>query len=365
MNASEEKKKPKAEKSAPSETARANVSQDLAALLEGLPAKDPAEALPIVKALIEKGPAAVAVLVEAVGPKFGDPAGVKPAYAVHGLVHYASRPGADAERKMVAATLAKSLETAISPDLRAFVCQQLQLCGGAEEVPALAKLLGDEHLAEPATQALTAIGGELSAAALRQALTEAKGKRRATLLNALGRFRDVASAAEARKSLADADADLRTVARYALGNAGDAASADALLKAADGEPSYERTQAFDACLRLARSLGRAGNSAAAETFLRQVAEKRKTPEDVSDRCALLETLCAVLGSKAVPDMLAALASADLKYRAAAARIAVDLAASISKAEPAETKKLLGQVLGATKEESVRQAARRLLAKAGT
>ena len=335
---------------------------DLNPLLEQLPAKDPLTALPVMRQLVQGGPATVAELVNGVGERFGDPAGVKPKYALHGLVHYASRPDADAERKMVAETLAKQLAAKSSPDLKAFLCQQLQLCGSTSEVPALAGLLEDDTLCEPATQALTGIGGEAAAAALRAALPAARGKRRVTLVNALGRFRDKAAAAEVRKSLEDEDTDMRIVARYALSNMGDLASAGALLKAAEGEPSYERAQAFDACLRLARRLGESGKADEAEKILRPLAAKRTAAEDVHDRLAVLECLGAVLGAKAVSDMLAALASTDLKYRVAAARVALDLAMRLQKSEPAEADKLAGKILEATKEQAVLQQAQAMQAK---
>jgi hypothetical protein len=333
-------------------------------LLEQLPAKDPSTALPVMRQLVKGGPATVAELVNGVGERFGNPDGVKPTYALHGLVHYASRPDADAERKMVAETLAEQLAAKKSTDLKAFLCQQLQLCGGTAEVPALAGVLEDDTLCEPATQALTGIGGEAAAAALRAALPAARGKRRVTLVNALGRFRDKAAAAEVRKSVEDQDPDLRIVARYALGNMGDLASAGALLKVAEGEPNYERAQAFDACLRLARRLGESGKADEAEKILRPLAAKRTAAEEVHDRLAVLECLGAVLGAKAVSDMLAALASTNLKYRVAAARFALDLAVRLQKTDPAEAAKLAAAILDSTKEEAVRQQAQALLARSG-
>ena len=338
--------------------------EPLAALVEKLPAQDPASAEPIVKALIRGGPAVIAQLIDQVGEQFGDPGGVKATYALHGVVNYASRPGADAERKMVAETLAKALESKHSVDLKSLLCQQLQLCGRAEQVPALAGLLSDEALCEPATQALTAIGGAAAAAALRAALPKVQGKPRVTIMNALGRFRDRAAADEIRKSVAEVDPNLRLAAWYALGNLGDPASAVALAKAADGEPSFERTQATDGCLRLARRLGELGSTTEAEKILRQLLAKRKAPEEVHDRLAVLECLTKVLWGMAMPDVMAALASEDLKYRTAAARIALDLGRAIQKAQPDKAAKLLKKIVESTKEEAVRQQAERLVGEHG-
>ena len=83
---------------------------------------------------------------------------------------YASRPGADAERKVVAEALAKELAAEHSDELKTFVTRQLQLCGRVDDVPAIAELLGSDRLCEPATQALLAIGGKAAQQALKSAL---------------------------------------------------------------------------------------------------------------------------------------------------------------------------------------------------
>jgi len=301
-------------------------------------------------------------LVELVGDEFGDPQGVKPKYALHGLVHYASRPGADAQRKMVAETLAKELSGKHSDELMAFICRQLQLCGRPQEVAALAPLLTSDRLCEPATQAMLAIGGKEATAALRAALPKAKGKRVATIIKALGRLRDQESAGAIRKAVDDPDRNVRLVAWYALGNMGDAHSMSLLLTAADADAPFERIQATDACLLLGRRLAEADKTQDAEKIFRQLLEERKAPDDVNDRCAALEGLAVAIGAKAVDDVMAALDSDDVKYRVPAARTAVDLAASIRTDDPRQAEKLLKKVLEATKEQVVRQRAQLLLGK---
>ena len=150
-------------------------------IFEKIPAESYQAAQQIGKKLVAGGSAAVVELVGLVGDEFGDPKGVKPKYALHALVIYASRPGAENERKMVAQALAGQLAADHSDELKAFIVRQLQLCGQPEEVPALAGLLGDDRLCEPATQALLAIGGEGALGALRAAMPNAKGKRQVTL----------------------------------------------------------------------------------------------------------------------------------------------------------------------------------------
>ena len=346
------------------EPAKREVPKQLAELLEKIPTPDAAVVEEVFPKLAQGGPATVEKLIELVGGEFGDPQGVKPKFALHGLVHYASRPGADAQRKMVAETLAKQLTADHSDELKAFICRQLQLCGRPEEVPALAGLLGSDRLCEPATQAMLAIGGQQATAALRDALPKATGRRASTIIKALGRLMDRASAAAIRKAAGDSDRNVRLTAWYALGNMGDAASADLLLSAAETETPYERTQATDACLLLGRRLAEAGAAKDAEKVFRQLLSRRQTAEDVHDRCAALEGLAEAIGTAAVDDVLAALDSRQQKYRHPAARTAVDLARSIQKSQPQQAEKLFKKVLDATQEEAVRQQAQILLGRGG-
>jgi hypothetical protein len=131
--------------------------------------------------LLAGGTVTIKQLVGMVGREFGDPKGVKPKYAVHALVVYAARPGADNQRKMMAETLAGELHSDHSDELKAFLCRQLQWCGRPEEVPALARLLASDRLCEPATQALLAIGGDAARNAIGEALSTAEGARKRTL----------------------------------------------------------------------------------------------------------------------------------------------------------------------------------------
>ena len=157
----------------------------IAEILDKLPAQSYEEASQIGEKLISGGPDSVKRLVDMVGDEFGVPDGAKPKYALHGLVIYASRPGADRERKMVAKALAAELDAEHSDELKAFICRQLQLCAGGDEISALAHQLSSDRLCDPATQALQAIGCQGSLAALEKALSKAPGDRKATIRQAV------------------------------------------------------------------------------------------------------------------------------------------------------------------------------------
>jgi hypothetical protein len=153
--------------------------------LDKFPAQSYDEAAQLGSELIAGGAGTVKKLIEMVGDEFGAADGAKPKLALHGLVIYASRPGADEERKLVAAALANELSAEHSDELKAFLCRQLQFCARGDEIPALAELLDDDRLCEPATQVLLAIGCQGAMAALEKALPGAEGTRRATIRQAV------------------------------------------------------------------------------------------------------------------------------------------------------------------------------------
>ena len=163
----------------------AEPSKKVADVLAKLPADDYKAAGELCTALLDAGPAVIKELVNLVGDEFGDPNGAKPKYALHGLVHYASRPGAETSRAMLAETLAGELSAEHSEELKAFIVRQLQLCGRTQEIPALAKLLSSDRLCNPATQALVAIGGPAALKALRDALPTAEGPRQVAISQAV------------------------------------------------------------------------------------------------------------------------------------------------------------------------------------
>jgi len=337
---------------------------ELKSAMSRLPAADAETAAKVCAKLAAVGPGVVEALVGMVGQEFGDPNGAVPKFALHGLAVYSARPGGDKDRKKIAEALAGQLQAKHSFDLKAFIVRQLQFCGRADEVPALAKLLGDAKLCEPAAQALQAIGGEKAAIALRTALGGAKGKRRVTILNAVGRLRDKGSAAAARKSADDENTDIRLAALYALANMGDSESIAALTKAAGGKDSYDRMQATDSVLLLARRLAEQGDKAGAAAICRRLSAERKAPSDARDRCAALAVLAEVAGADAVADVMTAMDSKDTRICNPAARTAVRLARAIAKDHGDDAKKLLARVVKTAKEKATIQEAELLSASAG-
>lgn len=172
---------------------------------------------------------------------------------------------------------------------KAFLCQELQWAGGKEAAAALGKLLLDEELVEPASMALVAIRHG-AADAFRAALPAARGKCRRNIIQSLGAIKDTASADALCAVLADPDAEVRIAAGWGLSRMGDADSANALKKAADAKPGWERIQAAKHCFVLAETLAAAGKAKQSAAIYRYLMESRTDPKEAYVREAAQRAL---------------------------------------------------------------------------
>ena len=124
----------------------------------------------------------------------------------------------------------------------------------------------------------------------RAALPKAQGKCRLNILHGLGALQDRRPLAQFREALTDADREVRIVAGWALSRMGDAGSADALMKAADAEPGWERIQATKHCLVLAEKLAAAGKAAESAKIYRYLIDSRTDPSEAYVREAAEKAL---------------------------------------------------------------------------
>lgn len=92
--------------------------------------------------------------------------------AIERIVRHAGRPGADAERRAVAAELVKLLRHA-HPHVRRHALWMLSEIGEDEAVPPMSRLLEDPEVREDARCALERIPGRAASAALKKALASA------------------------------------------------------------------------------------------------------------------------------------------------------------------------------------------------
>lgn len=288
-----------------------------------MPASSPQEGQALAAQLLKLGSPALRGLCAKLTPadKGGD---AKPRYALHGLALYAARPGAEAERRIVAAGLVEALQASGHPEVQAFLIRCLQLVGKDEAVPALAKRLGHEELGRPAAQALSRIGTPQATEALLRGLSSAKGSNRVAIVQALGRLRS-ASAAKALLPLASSDDPLvRRAAQSALANIAAAEVGPILEQACKAESPYERSLAQRNYIIFLRRIAERGDKSGAVERARKIIQTHHDPRDSHVVCAALRTLALLLVDKAMPDLLAAARSRDDKVRGAALHLGRDI-----------------------------------------
>ncbi|MGA2502089.1 MAG: HEAT repeat domain-containing protein, partial [Tepidisphaeraceae bacterium] len=177
----------------------------------------------------------------------------KPRYVLNGLATYVCRPGMEKQRATVNAAIVSRLADAKPKMMRANLARILQVCGDASVLPALATMLLDPELCDPAAQVMVSIGPAASEH-LRKALATATARPRLAIVQALGGLRDGAATDALLQAAADPDTDVRLAAVWSLSRAGAVAAVDVVSKATDAPENWPRTQATRAAFVLADTL---------------------------------------------------------------------------------------------------------------
>jgi len=312
----------------------------VADIVAKMPAYDAATGQPMLEEILKLGPGALKELCSLVtGPRDTGDAGAR--YALHGLVLYTKRPGAEADRAEVEKALLDALAAARDADLKVFFIEQLQLCGSNAAAGTLAALLGEDRLCDPAAAALTRIGTPRCVELIRNALPAATGKRLVTIIQALGVLADKPSARAILPYATDKDRTLRRTAWCALANIADASAIDALSAAADSKGKYERALGTKYYLLLASRLAEGGQRDKAASICRRLLKTRTDPAEGNVACAALYVLHKAIGDEAADELLAAVEGRNVYVREAAMAILPRV-----KGE-ATTKKLIDKVSAAT------------------
>jgi HEAT repeat protein len=122
---------------------------------------------------------------------------------------------------MDAAALIGILLDAGSPEFRkAKACQRIGELGAKEAVPALAALLGNEHLSTYARYGLEPIADPSAGEALRAGMSMLKGNLLIGVINSIGKRRDALAIPVLARMIYGADADVAGAAAAALGSIG-------------------------------------------------------------------------------------------------------------------------------------------------
>lgn len=282
-------------------------------LADKLPAESMAAGQAVLADLVKLGEPGLTELVAALVPAgTGDDTKVR--FALNGLVHYVSRPGAEAERALLSKVLLAALAARNETEIQADLLRCLQRCGGPEAVPPLAALLLDEDLSAPAAAALLSIGGDDVTAAFVKSLPQANGPVAVTMLQAVGSLGAKATANDVIRFAASDDQTVRQAAWDALSRLGDPAGMPVLLQAAASDDVRDRTVATAACLRLAERLPRGDGV----RFCRELLADNGAEHQTHVAADALTTLVRLVGDAAGPDLFTAIAGpyADLRRAAA-------------------------------------------------
>lgn len=195
-------------------------------------------------------------------------------------------------------------------EARDFACRQLYIIGTPAEIPVLAAMLGDEKMGHMSRYVLEAMGLPEADAALRAALSKAKGRELIGLIGSLGNRRDAKAVTELGALLADAQA-----APAVVGALGKIASGEsvALLMTIKSEMPEMSKAVNDAKLTAADLLAREGKKAEALAIYESMTNL--TP---ALKIARLRGVSIVAPEKAIPVLAQMLAGADLQEQLMAA-----------------------------------------------
>jgi HEAT repeat protein len=298
----------------------AELPQRVSSLLGRFPADDAKARDTACAELIALGaPGLADVLARVRTPGQGDDAAVR--FAVNGLAVHVTRPGAEAERGLLAESFLSALGHARDTDVAAFLLSQLRLFGGRESVPALAAYLGDARLAGPAAATLLTIGSPEATRSFLKALDAAPSSVRPTLVNALGERRSREAVPRLLSLAGDADETTRRAALAALANIGDPAAGAVLARAHVAASYRERAEAPALYLLYARRLVEAGRTSEGLAAAHAVLEGYTRPGEAQHAAAALALIVSAQGEPALPVLLATVDSLEPSLRGAALALA--------------------------------------------
>ena len=146
---------------------------------------------------------------------------------------------------------------------RAKACQRIGELGAKEAVPALAALLGDEHLSTYARYGLEPIADPSADEALRAAMSKLKGEILVGVINSIGKRRDAAAGPALAKMIYGADPAVASAAAVALGNIGTLTAMKEIQSALSKTRGTSRMAVADAGLLCAERLLSEGKRAEA------------------------------------------------------------------------------------------------------
>jgi len=131
---------------------------------------------------------------------------------------------------------------------KAITCKRLAIYGSEKSVSSLAPLLADKELSSWARIALEAIPGPAADAALRKALDNVESRLLIGVINSVSVRRDALAVDALTQKLTDADPGIASAAAVALGHIGGEKSAEALTQALSDAPVDVRSSVAEGCI---------------------------------------------------------------------------------------------------------------------
>ncbi|MFP4058641.1 MAG: HEAT repeat domain-containing protein [Candidatus Brocadiia bacterium] len=261
--------------------------------------------------VIEAGPEAVGPLLELLGE-----AEAQAAWEARSALRWIALGARDDEegRQAVLDAARPFLAAERSAPQRRAAIELLGLVGGESEVEALAGLLGEEGLAEPAAAAISRIWGTAGKAALYDALGSIRPRLGARILGLIASHREGDTLALFVGAAEHPNAAIRLAAIRAIGTLGDPDGALALVQAIREGDAETPAAAFDALLALAAAQLEAGDRPAARRLYAQALGL--APGD-AQRAAALAGLGRVGQPAALPHIVPRLDAEDARVRGAA------------------------------------------------
>jgi HEAT repeat protein len=292
--------------------ASAGPASDLAAKM---PADSPAATAAACEALLATGEAGLLELCGALRPP-GDEAGLPARYALGSLALHASRPGADAQRRLYTGALAKGLAAAADVEVKRFILGQLQLAGGDDWIPAATTLLKDPALCDDAVAALEDVASPAADAALAKALAGGSAAKPAAVILALGRrgAKSAAPAIAARAQKGDPSVDAAALAALSKLGLPDSAALVAAL-ATPGPDAAETARRSALRLAYVRGLAADGHAKAAIGICREIVAAGMP----AARIDAMDALAAISFRDAIPVLQEAVGANDIAVSRAALR----------------------------------------------
>lgn len=276
------------------------------------PARDVTDRL--CREVLDKGNEGVRALVDMiVEPDVsGD---YKARYLLHAMSLYVTEPKREKDRKLLGDVLISKLGSDAGANVKAFVAAEIHFLQDERAVEALGKLLLQEATCDFAARALVVIE-KGAAGQLSKALSQVDGRRRLSVIQALGDVRDTGSVKELEKFLASEGVDERVTAATALSRISDKSSVKALTDAFGKAKDHERIKLADRCFDLAANLVDAGKKKEALELYRQMWNAMKDETAPHVRRAVVTGLASGYKDESMDDLIKKLKSEDTSTKGA-------------------------------------------------